>query len=118
MQTTITIAGKDYELRATAATPIRYKAVFGKDFLVEISKLSTDEAVEISEMAAEMAFIMNQSAKKADMAGLKLEDYIAWMEEIDDPMAFIGEDECAAKVIDFYTGTMDGTSTSKKKAEE
>lgn len=39
MEKTINIDGKEVELKSTGATPLRYKAQFGKDFFVEIAKM-------------------------------------------------------------------------------
>jgi len=40
MEKTITIDGKDVRFKSTAATPLRFKAQFGKDFFSEIIKLN------------------------------------------------------------------------------
>lgn len=111
----IKIDGKDYEMNANAATPIRYKGVFHKDFLSVMSEITDVNAPEVSNVSSEIAFIMNMSAKKADMSMLSYDDYIAWLEEIESPIAFV---ECAPDILEFYTNTMDGSSESKKKAEE
>ena len=39
MEKTINIDGKEVALKSTGATPLRYKAQFGKDFFVELAKL-------------------------------------------------------------------------------
>ena len=39
MEKTINIDGKEVALKSTGATPLRYKAQFGKDFFVEIAKM-------------------------------------------------------------------------------
>lgn len=41
MERTIEIDGKNINFKSTAATPLRYKAQFGKDFFVDIMKLSS-----------------------------------------------------------------------------
>ncbi len=115
MFTTLTIADKEFEMNANAATPIRYKAVFKKDFLTQMAKIDDASDPEVANLVGEMAFIMNMSAKKADMATLTFDQYVEWLEEIDSPMAFI---ESAADILDFYTSSMVPSSESKKKTEE
>lgn len=41
MEKTIEIDNKEIRFKSTAATPLRYKAQFGKDFFSEILKLSS-----------------------------------------------------------------------------
>ena len=41
MEKTIEIDGKQVTFKSTAATPLRYKAQFGKDFFAEIMKLGS-----------------------------------------------------------------------------
>lgn len=40
MEKTIEIDGKEVHFRSTAATPLRFKAQFGKDYFAEIIKLN------------------------------------------------------------------------------
>lgn len=40
MEKTIKIDGKEVRFRSTAATPLRFKAQFGKDYFAEIIKLN------------------------------------------------------------------------------
>lgn len=39
MEKTLTIDGKEVKFKSTAATPLRYKAQFGKDYFSEIMKM-------------------------------------------------------------------------------
>lgn len=41
MEKTIEIDNKNISFKSTAATPLRYKAQFGKDFFVDVIKLSS-----------------------------------------------------------------------------
>src|SRR5690606_8925982 len=43
MEKTIIIDGKPIRFKSTAATPLRYKAQFGKDFFAEIMKMGAIE---------------------------------------------------------------------------
>jgi hypothetical protein len=40
MEKTLTIDGKEVRFKSTAATPLRYKAQFGKDFFSELLKMN------------------------------------------------------------------------------
>lgn len=41
MEKTLTIDGKEVRFKSTAATPLRYKAQFGKDYFSEILKMES-----------------------------------------------------------------------------
>ncbi|CAI3193092.1 hypothetical protein [Clostridium neonatale] len=41
MEKTLTIDGKEVRFKSTAATPLRYKAQFGKDYFAEIMKMES-----------------------------------------------------------------------------
>lgn len=45
MEKTIEIDGRNINFKSTAATPLRYKAQFGKDFFADIIKLSSLEGL-------------------------------------------------------------------------
>ena len=46
MEKTLTIDGKEVKFRSSGATPIRYKAQFGRDFLTDIYKLRDLEKIK------------------------------------------------------------------------
>ena len=46
MEKTLTIDGKEIKFRSSGATPIRYKAQFGRDFLTDIYKLRDLEKIK------------------------------------------------------------------------
>lgn len=46
MEKTITIDGRDVRFKSTAATPLRYKAQFHKDFFTEVLKLAQLEKLK------------------------------------------------------------------------
>ena len=45
MEKTITIDGKQVRFKSNGATPLRYKAQFGKDYFKEIMKLAALENI-------------------------------------------------------------------------
>lgn len=47
MEKTLVIDGKEVRLKSTAATPLRYKAQFGRDFFADIIKLHRLEKLQL-----------------------------------------------------------------------
>lgn len=102
----VEIDGKEVELVANAATPFRFKQVFHKDLLqiVGNEKRAQEEGAEI---VMELAYIMANAAKKADMNKLNEEMFIEWLEGFS-PMAFMN---AAGDIMDVYMGSSESTST-------
>lgn len=113
MEKTITIDGKDVRFKSTAATPLRYKAQFGKDYLTEILKLSALRSLAKEDIEAE------------DLEGLDFEVFynIAWVmaktanKEIGDPLTWLdGFNEFPMlEIIPELQDMMLSTLQSKKK---
>ena len=53
MEKTIEIDGKQVNFKSTAATPLRYKAQFGKDYFSEIMKLEGLTKIKKSKISTE-----------------------------------------------------------------
>lgn len=51
MEKTLTIDGKEVRFRSTGATPLRFKAQFGKDYFVELMKLQSLQALKNGDVA-------------------------------------------------------------------
>lgn len=97
MEKTITIDGKQVKFKTNGATPLRYKAQFGRDYFKEILKmaplqnLSKKKNIDAENLEAldfevfyNMAWIM---AKTADAS---IPEPIEWLEQFDEfPMAEI-----------------------------
>ena len=111
----ITVGEKELNLLANAATPIRYKMVFGSDLMVEFNQLNTGkkDGGEMLEITTQLAFIMNRQADcdKRELAALSKDSYIEWLEDFG-PMDFVNASE---EIINTYLGTT-GTSSKPKKA--
>ena len=52
MEKTLTIDGKEVKFKSTAATPLRYKAQFGKDYFSEIMKMESLSNVKQGKVSA------------------------------------------------------------------
>ena len=103
---TITIDGKETELMANAATPFRYKQVFGRDLF---SILGNEQRAETEgvEAVTELAYIMAKQAEKTDMNKLNKDDFLAWLEGFGS-MAFIN---AADEIVGVYMEQSTGTAT-------
>jgi len=73
MEKTIVIDGKKVKFKSNGATPLRYKAQFGKDFLKEILKMSPIEKIGKKKK--------NQELDVKDLEALDFEVFynIAWI---------------------------------------
>ena len=73
MEKTISIDGKKVKFKSNGATPLRYKAQFGKDFLKEILKMSPIEKISKKKK--------NQELDVKDLEALDFEVFynIAWV---------------------------------------
>ena len=106
----IIIDGREVELSANAATPFRFKTTFHRDLL---SVFSNEERAEKEglEVVAELAYIMNKQAEKADMDKLSWDDFIEWLEGFG-PMAFV---EASEDIVGVYTANTVTASTPSEK---
>lgn len=63
MRRTITINGKDYEMKANLGTGMYYRMLTGRDWLQDLTKITRKEAdFDINEAIIEMAYCMNVHA--------------------------------------------------------
>lgn len=86
MEKVIKIGTKDVTLAANAATPIRFRNIFGKDLLTIISEGTSSEGVNMnvaSEVAPQLAFLMAKTAEKADMTKLNEDKLLEWLEQFE-----------------------------------
>lgn len=90
MEKTIEIDNKQITFKSTAATPLRYKSQFGKDFFVDIMKLSSLDGLnskkinveKIEKLDFEVFYnIIWVLAKTADK---KIPDPITWLDGFDE----------------------------------
>lgn len=109
MRGTVTIGNKDVEFVSNALTPVLFKRVFHKDFLMETQKKDTDLTV-----FQELAYIMASQAKdltsKELMNSVSEEGYYDWLTEF-------GAMDLMEKVNDIfviYNSQTQTTSKSKK----
>lgn len=108
----INIGEKSVLMKATAATALRYRHVFGQDLLTEMQKVGEDGGLGMSALQ-QLAFIMASAADpKVDMRKLNDEEYIDWLDNFE-PLDFAA---AAEDIIDLYIANTKGLSEIKKKA--
>ncbi len=91
MEKTIIIDGKEVRLKSTAATPIRYKAQFGKDFFNEILNLGKKGKVDKETGKVDVDSIeymdfdlfYNFTWVLAKTANKEIPDPITWLDQFD-----------------------------------
>lgn len=114
MEKTLIIDGKQVRFRANAATPLRYKAQFGKDFFSELLKLEALAKIKPGKMKPEdfnlidFDVLYNLVWVMAKTADPKIPDPITWLEEFEEfPIM-----EIIPELQDMLSRTIQG---SKKK---
>lgn len=113
----IKLGDKTVPMVVNAATPIRFRNLFGKDLLTLIYEGSREGGVDLtvaSEVAPELAFIMAKAAEKTDMNALSEDMYLKWLEDFG-PLDFVNATE---EIFNFYYGDQETTADSKKKEQE
>lgn len=117
MEKVIKIGTKDVTLAANAATPIRFRNIFGKDLLTMISEGTSSEGVDMkvaSEVAPELAFLMAKTAEKADMTKLNEDKLLEWLEQFD-AMDVINATE---QIFQVYFGDSETEVEAKKNDKD
>ena len=116
MLKTVQVGEKDLNLLANAATPIRYKMVFGEDVMVIFNQITDEkrDTGEILNTASQLAYIMNCQAEcdKKALSQISKDSYIEWLEDFG-PMDFVN---ASMQIINTYLETT-GTSSAPKKGE-
>lgn len=113
---------KDVEFLANAATPRRYKAIFGNDLLqlfVDAKREENGREIYSIDFIQELAFVMAMQAKAKSDDKVKLDklnenSFVAWLEEFDS-MALENK---ASEIMSVYMGNMKTDSEAKKNIEE
>lgn len=105
----VKIGEKDVPMLSNAATPYRFKQMYGMDLMNEMSKLDETKPTEAIEVVEQLAFIMSKAAEKADMNMLNMGMYYDWLEQFDsDDMINAFSD-----IVTLYIGNIKTSSKSK-----
>lgn len=102
MYTTMELGGKRVELTSNAATPRLFQKIFGKDLLVEFSKIDLsdvkgEKALGVLDTLKSLAFVLNMQATRPFRecySKLTELDYLEWLgqfeeEDFYDPQTLI-----------------------------
>lgn len=109
MKGTVKIGDKNVEMFANALTPVLYKRIFHKDFLLESQKKDMDMTI-FQELAFVMAKQANATSAKELMNELGIDDYYEWLGNFE-AMEIM---EKVNEIFALYHSQAKSTSTSKK----
>ena len=99
-------------MKATAATALRYRHVFGQDLMTELQDSEENTSLGIATVQ-QLAFVMACAADPdKDMTKLNEEVYIEWLDKFEPLDLAMATQE----IIDLYLGNTKGLSEVKKKA--
>lgn len=106
-------SGKDINLAANAATPFRFKQLFGGDLLQLFQKASKagEEDLEIADTITQLAFVMNKQAERADLSQVTMDEFYVWLEDYE-PMDFA---YAGSEIINTYLQSTQTSVEPKKK---
>jgi len=108
----IDIGNATVEMVANAATPIRYRSVFGEDIIkVLLAQEKEVDTGAMADAASKLAYIMKLQAEKSDFRKASMDDFILWLEDFS-PMDMI---MAAGDIMTFYNSQTSALSTAKKK---
>ena len=106
---------------ANAATPLRYKHIFGDDLLTKFANKTDENGSERYQIdfLGELAFVMAMQAAALTDKSIKLEKlnpdkYMDWLEQFEG-MAI---ENAAEDILNTYLGNVQGDSEAKKNNEE
>lgn len=113
---------KDVEFLANAATPLRYKQIFGGDLIqkfVDAKKDKNGETTYNIDFLGELAFLMAMQAKKKSddsicLEKLSFDSYLNWLEEF----GGMAIENKAEEIIGVYLGNAHTDSEAKKKEDK
>ena len=122
MYKVIQLQGEDGEMLdvpflANAATPFRFKSLFGQDLIVLFQMCDKNGVYDI-DFVSQLAFIMAMQAEakagRVDLSTINKESLLSWLEKLDGFSIY----SKAAEILDVYLGNTGVTSTEKKKARK
>ena len=105
--------GKEVKLAANAATPFRFKQLFGTDLLKIFQKSaeSEEDRMSLTDVVSQLAYIMSRQAEGANMNDISMDDFFSWLEGFE-AMDFVSAGE---EIIGTYLASTQSSVTAKKK---
>ncbi|CUB51216.1 hypothetical protein BN2127_JRS10_00733 [Bacillus subtilis] len=99
MEKTITVDGQDIRLKSTGATPVRFKAQFGKDYFAQLLKLAPLGKIDMENLdpskldSVDFEVFYNLVWTMAKTADPKIPEPMVWLDSFDEfPIIEILED--------------------------
>lgn len=109
----IKIGEMSIPMKATAATALRYRHVFGQDLISELQKSEADTSLGLSTIQ-QLAFIMACAADPdKDMDKLNDEAFMKWLDKFE-PLDLANATE---DIVNLYMGNTKSTSEAKKNGD-
>ena len=108
----------DVPFLANAATPFRYKSLFGKDLLLLFQKAVNEDGAYNIDFVSELAYVMAMQAKSKtegkDLNTINRDNMIEWLEQFGGFEMF----NHANDIMNVYLGNEGATSKEKKKVRK
>lgn len=117
------VDGKDEPtpMLANAATPLRFKQIFGEDLLTLFANAKSEEEGRMNyniDFISQLAYVMAMQAKahdgKVKLEKLNMNGLIDWLEEFDS----MSMENASQDIMDVYLGNMRVDSEAKKNKDE
>lgn len=105
--------GREIKLAANAATPLRYKQLFGQDLLrvFQQSTKTEEDGMLLADIVAQLAFIMNRQAEGVNLNAASMDDFYSWLEDFES-MDFV---LAGQEIINAYLASTQVSVDAKKK---
>lgn len=110
---------KEFGFLAVGSTQYRYKQIFGKDLMGDITKLINSDTNKVDKdadfsVSDKLAYVMNCQAEKKDMNCQNFDMFIEWVEQFDAAslLSHMGD------FVSIYIGNKASTSEPKKEKEQ
>ena len=121
MRRTVMIGNIPVEMVGNAATPIRFKHLFGEDLIRHMN--SDEDDAERTEVLMRLAFLMAMQAEKVggELQKLKESDFIAWLERFEYPALVNATVDALALYLGMERGDLEAAveeNHSKNAVEE
>ncbi len=115
MQQLVKIGEKEVEMRATAATAVRYRNVFHGDIMTELMEMNPEKIdAKVIEKIQQLGFIMAKTAEGANMSALTQDDYLEWLDNFDS----VDLRTASKDIVTIYIGGKMSSSELKKTETE
>lgn len=105
----IMIGEKAVTLKATAATPIRYKGLFHSDLLADLNGIN--QVGENIDVISQLAYTMAVQGVGSDFSTASIDTYYSWLDQFEATDIVMA----AAEIMDIYNQNAAVTSIPKKK---